>query len=356
MRKYLLLLLTLMLALACTAAAEDEEVSIADVLTNVHPDVVDKTIVPPPTEEEIAAVEAASIYEPDGSVIVTVSAVGDLQLGGAYYAEELDKYAGDHAFVLRNIREILQADDMTIASLEAAPADAAAALAQGGVESVTLANDVMQAMDDEARQELRLALETAGVTCADAGEIAVREIKGVKIATLSYDCTAGYDKLWERVPQDIAAARTQYAVVIVSFHWGGANSYTPEGDQVQMGRLAVDSGADLVLGHHSRRIQPIEFYNGTYICYSLGNFCYTAEEKPSDMSSFIFQTRFRVKDGVVEKQGFCIQPIRISSRTDRNDFAPSLMDKVTAVDGILSTLKENGRSLQYVVEEYPLSW
>ena len=54
MRKYLLLLLVLMLALACTAAAEDEEVSIADVLNNAHPDVVEKTIVQPPTEEEIA--------------------------------------------------------------------------------------------------------------------------------------------------------------------------------------------------------------------------------------------------------------------------------------------------------------
>jgi len=193
MRKYLLLLLTLMLALACTAAAEDEEVSITDVLNNAHPDVVEKTIVQPPTEEEIAAIEAASIYEPDGSVLITLSAGGDVQLGGALYEEELAKYAGDPAFVLRNIRETLLADDMTILSLETAPADSAAALAGGGVDAVTLANDIMQASDETVRQELRQAFETSGVTCVDAGEIAVREVKGVKIAGMvfgkfSYDC------------------------------------------------------------------------------------------------------------------------------------------------------------------------
>jgi len=356
MRKYLLLLLTLMLALACTAAAEDEEVSITDVLNNAHPDVVEKTIVQPPTEEEIAAIEAASIYEPDGSVLITLSAGGDVQLGGALYEEELAKYAGDPAFVLRNIRETLLADDMTILSLETAPADSAAALAGGGVDAVTLANDIMQASDETVRQELRQAFETSGVTCVDAGEIAVREVKGVKIASLSYDCTGGYDKLWDKVPQDVAAAKAQYPIVIVSFHWGSEGSYTPEGDQVQMGRLAADAGADLVLGSNSRRIQPIEYYNGAYICYSLGNFCYAAEDKPSDMSSFIFQTRFRVRDGAVENEGFRILPIRISSRTDRNDFAPIQMDKVTAVDSIITTLTENGRSLPFVVEAYPLSW
>lgn len=355
MRKLLMLLLVLTLALSC-AAAEDEEVSIADVLTDAHPDVVEKTIVQPPTEEEIAAVVAASIYEPDGSVLITISVAGDMLLGGENYQAELDKYAGDASFPLRNIRETLLEDDLTIVNLEGVPADAAPALAESGVEVAALANDGMQALDEADRQALRLALENAGATCVEAGEITLREVKGVQIAMLSYDCTGGYDKLWSRIPQDVAAAKAQYPAVVVSFHWGTEGSYTPDGDQVQLGRLTVDSGADLVLGHNSRRIQPIEYYNGAYICYSLGNFSYTAEEKPSDMSSFIFQMRLRMRDGVLTKESFRIVPIRISSRTDRNDFAPSLMDKVTAVDSILGTLKENGRSLQYAVEEYPLAW
>ncbi|MBE5803210.1 MAG: CapA family protein [Clostridiales bacterium] len=356
MRRLLMLLLALTLAFGCALAEEDEELSILDVLNEVHPDVVEDTIVQPPTEEEIAEQEAASIYEPDGSVLITLSAAGDLRLGGELYEAELAKYAGDAAFVMRNIRETMMEDDLTIVNVDGATAESAAMLPLNGVEAVTLANDGTQAMDEAARQELRQALEDGGATCADAGEIAVREVKGLKIALLSYDCSTGYEKLWNRIPQDVAAAKTQYPVVIASFHWGSENSYMTDGDQVQMGRLAVDSGADLVLGHRSRRIQPIEFYNGAYICYSLGSFCYTAEEKPSDMSSFIFQLRLRLRDGVLTQEGFRILPIRISSRTDRNDFAPSLMDKVTAVDSILGILKENGRTLQYAVEQYPVAW
>ena len=356
MRKLLMLLLVVALAICPALAEEDEELSMTEILDSVAPQVVDKTIPKPPTPEEIAAEEEASRFEPDGSLLITVSTTGDMLLGGEFYDAELEKYAGDHSFVLRNIRETLMEDDLTIVSLESASEEDAAVLLAGGVEAATLANDTMHAAEAEQQQALRLALETSGATAVAAGEIAIREAKGVQIAMLSFDCTAGYDKLWAKVPQDVAAAKAQYPIVIASFHWGREGSYTPDGDQVQLGRLAVDAGADLVVGSHSRRLQPVEYYKGAYICYSLGNFCFAAEEKPSDMSSFIAQMRFRMRDGVIEKDGFRIVPIRISSRTDRNDFAPSLMDKVTSVDSILTTLKENGRTLEFALEDYPLAW
>ena len=71
-------------------------------------------------------------------------------------------------------------------------------------------------------------------------------------------------------------------------------------------------------------MNPIEYYNGVYICYSLGNFCFAGNSKPSDMSSFMFQTRWRIRDDEITNEGFRIIPIRISSRTDRNDFTPTV--------------------------------
>ena len=47
---------------------------------------------------------------------------------------------------------------------------------------------------------------------------------------------------------------------------------------------------------------------------------------------------------------------RISSRTDRNDFIPTPLTKATAIDSVLTTLKANGRKLEYAVETYPLEW
>ncbi|MBR0216873.1 MAG: CapA family protein, partial [Clostridia bacterium] len=92
------------------------------------------------------------------------------------------------------------------------------------------------------------------------------------------------------------------------------------------------------------------------ICYSLGNFCFAGNSKPSDMLSYVFQTRFRVRDGEISNEGFRIIPIRISSRKDRNDFIPTPLTDTTTIDSLLSTLKSNGRKLNYAVESYPLEW
>ena len=159
----------------------------------------------------------------------------------------------------------------------------------------------------------------------------------------------------------VMGAKALYPIVVVNFHWGNELMYYPTDNQIKMGRLAVDSGADLVLGHHSHRIQPIEQYKGVYICYSLGNYCFAGNSKPSDMTSYLFQTRFRVRQGEagqeITNEGFIIIPIRISSRADKNDFIPTVLTKESTIDGILNTLKENGRKhCDYAVDEYPLAW
>jgi len=83
----------------------------------------------------------------------------------------------------------------------------------------------------------------------------------------------------------------------------------------------------------------------------LGNFCFSGNSKPSDMSSFVFQIRFKVKDGVCTSKGFRIIPIRISSKTSRNDFIPTPYTNGSNIDSVLTTLKTNGRKLEYAVSD-----
>lgn len=326
MRKTLLLLLLLSLVFT-GAAAEDEELSIADVLTQVHPDVAN-TIQQTPTPLEQKQEEEASIYEADGSVLITITAGGDVELGGAIYEDELSRYEGDAAFLTRHIQETLLADDLTILNLIEAPSSCTRALFAGGAELFTTASSGVQ----------------------------TQQVKGLTIANLNYSCLEDWESVWNQLPQDIATAKAQYAFVIVSFTWGDENSYTPDDAQTTLGRAAVDAGADLVLGHGSRHIQPIEAYGGAYICYSLGSFINATDERPDDMSSFLFQLRLRIRNDVLTQESFRILPIRISSRTDRNDLSPILLDKAAAVDSILTTLRENAKDLPFTVEEYPLSW
>lgn len=160
-----------------------------------------------------------------------------------------------------------------------------------------------------------------------------------------------------KVPEDVKVLKEEGCeLVVVSFHWGAELDYYPNANQQKMGKMTIDAGADLVVGHHSHRINPIELYNGKYIVYSLGNFSFAGNNKPNDMSTFVFQIKFRVKDGVAKDEGFIIIPSRISSNTAYNDFIPTPYGKQENIDSVLNVLKRNGQKLENPVAEYPIAW
>ena len=388
MRRITLLLLA-MLVFFCPALAEeeDEELNMEDMLSGIDADLLADIFInlDGAVNAETGEVEK-SIYEDDGSILITLTATGDFTVGGDsrkstnIWDTELAKHDGDYQFCMQNIRDVLLADDLTIVNFEgtltestyvpsskknneflfSAPPEYVELLTKNGVEAVALENNHVLDHGEDVYIETQTHLSNAGVVWSGDGQIGVIEVKGIEIAMLSYLCIDRYDQLWNTVPADIQAAKELYPLVIVNFHWGNELMYSPTDNQVKMGRLAVDAGADLVLGHHSHRIQPIECYKGVYICYSLANFCFAGNSKPSDMTSYLFQTRFRVRGEGDEQQitneGFIIIPIRISSRSDRNDFIPTVLTKESTIDAIMSTLEEHGRKLTYAVEEYPTAW
>lgn len=388
MRKLWILLFCLLITLPAMA---EEELSMTDVLSGVDEQVI-SGISTGFTEDDVVELtddEEEARFEKDGSILLTISATGDFTIGGDsrkkknIFEAELKKNDHDINYIMRNVRDLLLGDDMTLVNFEGtltdstyvpssksgneflfnAPPAYVSVLGDNGVEAVSLENNHIMDHGQEVYEETQTHLEEAGIVWSNSTHVGVYEVKGIQIAMLSYLCIDRYDSLWSKVPADIAAAKAQYPLVIVSFHWGNEKDYTPTNNQVKMGRLAVDSGADLVIGHHSHRIQPIEQYNGVYICYSLGNFCFAGNSKPSDMSSMIFQTRFRIhlsEDGLsidrIVNEGFRIVPIRISSTSSYNDFQPTPLTADTAIDSVLTTLKSNGKKLDYVVENYPLTW
>ena len=330
-----------------------------------------------------------SLHETDGSTLITITCTGDCTIGRNVktkkdiFGDELKAHEGNINFTMQNMRDIFLKDDMTLVNFEGtlsesptippekkgndflflAPPEWVSMLSDNGIDAVSLENNHVMDFGSEGYEDTKDALRGAGIIYSNSTELGVIQVKDVQIAMLSYLCidrydkpVGGYNSLWEKVAADIKAAKEFYPIVIVSFHWGNEKDYTPRENQIKMGHLAVDSGADLVIGHHSHRMNPIEEYNGVYICYSLGNFCFSGNSKPSDMSSFVFQTKFRVKDGEAKNEGFIIIPIRISSRTDRNDFIPTPLEKEKNIVDVLNTLKENGKKLQYAVTDYPLSW
>lgn len=377
-----LLVVCMMLTLCALAEGDLEEVSIfifdADgtVSEEIAPE-LEPTPEPTPDPSEPQ-------YEADGSILLTMSFTGDFTIGEnvqhngkSIFEKEFEKQDENIHFPLRNVRDILLADDLTMINFEGTLTTAGRnpekknndflfradpsfvdMLPAGGVDTVSLENNHVLDMGEEGLQETKDTLLSAGIPYACEDDPAVFYVKGVKVGSLAYQTFGGrHDEIIKKLPGDIGALRAEGCeVVIVSYHWGAELDYYPNDNQVRLGRATVDAGADLVIGHHSHRINPIEYYNGKYICYSLGNFSFAGNNKPSDMASYIFQIRIRVKDGEAKSEAIKLIPIRISSRTDYNDFAPTPYTKDTNIEAVIKTLRQNGKRLEYAVESYPLKW
>ena len=72
----------------------------------------------------------------------------------------------------------------------------------------------------------------------------------------------------------IEEADSQVDYLFVMVHWGVEHTTELEDYQVNDGYKMIDAGADAVIGMHSHCLQPVEFYNGKPIFYSLGNFIF----------------------------------------------------------------------------------
>ena len=72
----------------------------------------------------------------------------------------------------------------------------------------------------------------------------------------------------------IAAARQVSDVVIAMPHWGPEDSPQPNASQRALAQVAVDAGADLVVGNHTHVVQALEQIDGVNVFYGLGNFVF----------------------------------------------------------------------------------
>ena len=221
---------------------------------------------------------------------ITIAAVGDLMLGGRV-EPLLKEFGPDYPFA--DVMPFLSRADVVVGNLESSISTrgvavenkkftlragpiAAQGLKKAGVRVVTLANnhsmdfgplalrDTLTALDDN-----HILYAGAGMDLDDARSPAFLKVKGRRIAFLSYSLTfpleffasagrpgtaPGYADF---VRSDIEKARPSADLVVVSFHWGAELMPAAKDYQIDLGRKAVDWGADLVLGHHPHVLQEL---------------------------------------------------------------------------------------------------
>ena len=74
----------------------------------------------------------------------------------------------------------------------------------------------------------------------------------------------------------IKKAKEESDFVIANIHFGKELYHTLEKEQTSSARLYIDSGADMVVGHHAHVLQGVEMYKDKPIIYNLGNFIFNA--------------------------------------------------------------------------------
>ena len=116
----------------------------------------------------------------------------------------------------------------------------------------------------------------------------------------------------ERMIDDVRQAKQQADIVLVAFHWGVSYGYgRVVGYQKELGRAAIDAGADLIMGAHPHALMAMEMYKGRLICYCMGNFVMDGFSS-SHFGSDTMILKCHVQNTQIRKYSFI--PARISDQ------------------------------------------
>ena len=308
------------------------------------------------------------------NVTISISALGDVALGqdsrflhGDSFNFVFDKVKGDYNYFFSNVLKVLSQDDLTIANLETTLSNEtvtaekydydnnywfngspkyANILKAGSVEVANLANNHTYDYGQKGYDATRKALKDAGIEYFGYSDILYKEVKGIKIGMVGFNQLGNVEQgldmtvFKKEVAEATKKLREECDLVIANFHWGKEYQYQYNELQKELAYLAIDSGADLVIGNHPHVLQPIEKYKGKYITYSLGNFCFGGNKTPKDYDTAIYQQAFvfdsnQVLQPIAEP---AIIPCSVSSLKGLNNYKPAIAVE-PQISSVLKKLK-----------------
>lgn len=288
--------------------------------------------------DSLDTADAFGVIEPEVEEKVEpirIIAVGDIMLGRGV-GMRLENEGRGYTFPFEKTAGILKSGDVVFGNLEhpitdnensldkrykyvlRAKPEAIEGLEYAGFNLLSLANNHILDHYEEGLFDTMDILESKGMVYSGAGrnmqearKLAVIEKKGLKVGLLSYtdmseyfyrgnpsiNFIAGEDKAGvapnkpELIKEDVALAREQVDLLIVSLHWGVEESFNVLPEQTAFAHSLIDMGVDAILGHHPHQFHGIEIYKGKPIAYSLGNFIFDQND-PENQESFILDMEF----------------------------------------------------------------
>jgi poly-gamma-glutamate synthesis protein (capsule biosynthesis protein) len=155
-----------------------------------------------------------------------------------------------------------------------------------------------------------------GLNGQEAYQGRVLNVKGVKIAFLAFtefkdgatvsstSTRPGIALISEAdILESVSLVKKQADLVVVSYHFG--NEYETEANNYQKkyAELAIDAGADLIIGSHPHVVQNIGVYRDAWIAYSLGNFIFDQGFSAATMQGGLLEVEINPNTKIIEKVG-----------------------------------------------------
>jgi len=321
---------------------------------------------------------------------MSIVGVGDVMLG-SWVVSHLDSHGSSYPF--EATKNILQSADLAIANLEApftdrgtqtqnkeytfrVPPKHARGLKASGFDILHLANNHILDYGAEGLFDTFATLDSLSLAYIGAGENIAAAFKPyivereepdkekIRFGFLGFSLThpedyyAGKNKpgtafpFRERYIAALDSLAPKVDIMVVSFHWGAEKMVKPKAYQIDMAHLAIEHGADIVLGHHPHVLQSLELYRPRpgarqgLIAYSLGNFAF-GSYSPSSRTSIILKCV--VDDsGVLYARCF---PINVFN--DEIEFQPRLFQDsaATAVIDSLNALSRHLNNGQNIISK-----
>ncbi|MGN0364070.1 MAG: CapA family protein [Bilifractor sp.] len=299
-------------------------------------------------EKEAAEKAAAELITPTD---LLMSFTGDFILGtdeNFLYDTSMNAYydANGAKYFLDGVRPVFQQDDLTVINFEGTLTDETDRVPNqfafkappeyvdiindkyhASIEAANVANNHSHDYGEKSFTDTLTTLSDNNILTFGYDDVAVKEVKGVKVGLFGIYELDEYGGVAPQVTQDIQKLKDQDCDIIIAvFHWGNELQSCPDEYQHTLAHQAIDEGADLVVGHHPHVIQGIEYYKGKTIMYSLGNFLFGGNSNPTEIDTVIFQMKFSVDDHAkITGNAINIIPCLEGTNWQYNDYQPTIL-------------------------------
>ncbi len=295
---------------------------------------------------------------------LVISAAGDCTFGSDIhycYHNSFEDYYNRYGYkyFFNNVKQVFLNDDFTVVNLECALTNStkyankeyvykgkpeySKILSASGVELVTLANNHTNDYLKKGFNDTINALNKENIKYAYYDNIQIMkkvDIKAAFISVCSWSCSKEMLKNYFRKADQLGAD-----IKILCVHWGKNYEKNYDCDQKKFGHMAVDLGADLILGHHPHILQGIEMYKKVPIVYSLGNFCYAGKKKlGNEINTMIFQMEYQFNGKILCGTKYKIIPVYMSSKNPQNTYRPTIVTDLkekTKIINLIYSLSKN---------------